>query len=64
MANRMHWHKRQVVLMLCIGVLLVVRSVVQSVFLVVGIDILAIIGIVLLCSGFVVAYHLRGHRIT
>ena len=64
MVNWMHWHEKQVVLVLCIGVLLVFRSVMHSVFLVFGIDILAIIGVMLLCSGFLVAYYIRGKRIT
>ena len=55
-------HDVRIVLVLIAGVLLVFRSLLQSVVLILGVDVLALVGVVFLIIGFVLAYRLRKLR--
>jgi hypothetical protein len=55
-------HEVRIVLVLLAGVLLVFRSMLQSVVLILGVDVLALVGVVFLIVGFVLAYRLRKLR--
>lgn len=53
------WSTWRAILLLSIGVVFLLRSVLQSVFVIVYVDVIAILSLFFLCSGLAVAYRIR-----